>query len=69
MSESPGTPYLEEFTEGAPGNGGRNSSTFSPDIEEGCRGEDVVEDAGPPEPVSFPAVAGARGFSGFWSTG
>jgi hypothetical protein len=34
-------------------NGGRNSSTFSLDMEAGWSGEDVVEDAGPPVLVSF----------------
>lgn len=49
------TGYLDAGTPAAPGNGGRNSSIFSPDIEEGWRGEDVAEEAGAPVAVSFPA--------------
>lgn len=48
-SESPGPAYLElGFPGPALGNGGRNSSILSPDVEGGCCGEDVVEDPGAP---------------------
>lgn len=68
-SGSPGTPYLDTgFPETGPLNGGRNSSIFSPDMDGGCRGEEVA-DADAPGFTSLIAPVWGRGFSGFWSTG
>jgi hypothetical protein len=54
-SVSSGAPYLGVRVLGvATENGGRKSSAFSPDVEAGWSGEDVVvEDAGAPVLVSF----------------
>jgi hypothetical protein len=69
-SGSPGSTYLAVgFPEIALGNGGRNSSTLSPDAEGGCRGEEVAEEVGAAAMPSLTAPVCGLGGSGFWSTG